>query len=250
MKDIYDYAKDYYNLGFNITYINPEENDPLKKKVYKAPSNNRIKLKNKRQLFEEIESFNWENATGVGTVLGFNKLRALDIDFLSKYKLNGESKKIDIYPLINEILNHLNLPKDYEWVVKTPSNGYHIIFYCENHEYEVPLNPVSEFKENKTKAFKPNRITLERFPHLGHFELRWDLHLVLPPSENEYGVRYSFLNSTKIPNSKPNFILIDDLNELIKEKCFEIDCDRKGYNLFLDDYHKNHFYIDYGEILI
>ena len=250
MKDLYDYAKDYYNLGFNITYINPEENDPLKKKVYKAPSNNRIKLKNKRQLFEEIESFNWENATGVGTVLGFNKLRALDIDFLSKYKLNGESKKIDIYPLINEILNHLNLPKDYEWVVKTPSNGYHIIFYCENHEYEVPLNPVSEFKENKTKAFKPNRITLERFPHLGHFELRWDLHLVLPPSENEYGVRYSFLNSTKIPNSKPNFILIDDLNELIKEKCFEIDCDRKGYNLFLDDYHKNHFYIDYGEILI
>ena len=32
MKDIYDYAKDYYNLGFNITYINPKENDPLKKK--------------------------------------------------------------------------------------------------------------------------------------------------------------------------------------------------------------------------
>jgi len=117
MKDIYDYAKDYYNLGFNITYINPKENDPLKKKVYKAPSNNRIKLKNKRQLFEEIKSFNWANATGVGTVLGFNKLRALDIDFLSKYKLNGESKKIDIYPLIIEILNILNLPIDYEFVV-------------------------------------------------------------------------------------------------------------------------------------
>ena len=250
MKDIYDYAKDYYNLGFNITYINPKENDPLKKKVYKAPSNNRIKLKNKRQLFEEIKSFNWANATGVGTVLGFNKLRALDIDFLSKYKLNGESKKIDIYPLIIEILNHLHLPKDYEWVVKTPSNGYHIIFYCENHEYEVPINPISDFKEKKTKAFKPNRITLERFPHLGRFELRWDLHLVLPPSENEYGDKYSFLNSTKIPNSKPNFILIDNLYELIKEKCFEIDCDKKGYNLFLDEYHKNHSYIDYNEIII
>ena len=250
MKDVYDYAIKYYNLGFNITYINPKENDPLKKKIYKAPSNNRIKLKNKRQLFKEIESFNWGNATGVGTVLGFNKLRALDVDFLSKYKLNGESKKIDIYPLIIEILNLLNLPKDYEWVVRTPSNGFHIIFYCENHKFEVPVNPISDFKEKKTKAFKPNRTTLKRYPHLGHFELRWDLHLVLPPSENELREKYSFLNSRKIPNSKPNRILIDDLYELIKEKCFETDYNRKGYNLFLDEYHQNHSYIDYSEILI
>ena len=36
MKDIYDYAIKYYNLGFNITYINPKENDP-KKRFIKHP---------------------------------------------------------------------------------------------------------------------------------------------------------------------------------------------------------------------
>ena len=252
MKDIYNYAIEYYNLGFKITYINPKENDPLKKKIYKAPSNNRIKLKNKRQLFEEIKSFNWGNATGVGTVLGFNKLRALDVDFLSKYKLNGESKKIDIYPLIIEILNLLNLPKDYEWVVRTPSNGFHIIFYCENHNYEVPINPISDFKEKKTKAFKPNSTTLKKFPHLGHFELRWDLHLVLPPSIDKEGNEYIFINSTSLPLDKPKKIEIDNLYTLIREKCYDVDLEsnRRGYNLFLDEYHRKHNYIDYSEILI
>ena len=53
----------------------------------------------------------------------------------------------DITPLVLETLEILKLPHNYEWVIKTPSNGFHIIFYCDDHKYNVSLNPISEFKE-------------------------------------------------------------------------------------------------------
>ena len=137
-------------------------------------------------------------------------------------------------------------------VIKTPSNGFHIIFYCDDHKYNVSLNPISEFKEKKIKAFKPNKDTLDLFPYLGHFELRWDLHLVLPPSKDREGNKYIFNNTRSFPLGKPKKIELDNLYKLIREKCYDVDLksNRKGYNLFLDEYHRKHNYIDYSEILI
>ena len=51
MNEIFNAALKYHDLGFNLTYINPKKNDPLKKKIYKAPTNNRQKLKKKKQEF-------------------------------------------------------------------------------------------------------------------------------------------------------------------------------------------------------
>ena len=172
MNEIFNAALKYHDLGFNLTYINPKKNDPLKKKIYKAPTNNRQKLKKKKQEFDELISFDWKNSSGVGTVLGYKKLRAIDIDFQSQLKLNGKSKLKDITPLVLETLEILKLPHTYEWVIKTPSNGFHIIFYCDDHKYNVWLKAISEFKEKKIKSFKPNKDTLDLFPYLGHFELR------------------------------------------------------------------------------
>ena len=70
----------------------------------------------------------------VGTVLGYKKLRAI-IDFQSQLKLNGKIKAKDITHFF-ETLEILKLPHNYEWVIKTPSNGFHIIFYCEQSQFQ------------------------------------------------------------------------------------------------------------------
>ena len=251
MDKLLDFALMYHSFGFNITHINPKRNDPLKKKIFKAPTNDRQTLKKRKQTKIELESLDWPNSTGLGTVLGFNNLRALDIDFKSKYKLDGTSKKIDLSGLLIEILSILNLPEDYEWVVKTPSNGFHIIFYSAQHKYDCDVNTISEFNELKTKAFKPNIKTQNKYPYFGHFELRWDLHLVLPPSRDKDNVEYMFFYQLKNPVNPPATVQIDKVYQLIQNKCFDVDLttNRKGYNLFLDKYHTDHNYIDYREIL-
>ena len=246
-----DYALKYYDFGFNVTYINPSLNDAKRKKIYKAPSSDRFLLKNKRQNKEDIFKYKWEESSGLGLVLGYNKIRAIDIDFQSNLKTNGESLKLNIQSLIEEILIKLKLPKNYEWVVKTPSGGYHILFYCEKHNFKTEINKVSEYNELKTKALKPNQKTLSKYNGLGHFELRWDLHLVLPPSVDKFGVKYKFCYS-EFPFSKPLQVDIKQIEKLFMEICLDHDVktNRKGYNLFLSDYHVNHDYIDYKQILL
>lgn len=252
MNNLLDFALKYHDFGFNITHINPSQNDPLKKKIFKAPTNDRQILKKRKQTKLEIESLDWKNSTGIGTVLGYNNLRALDIDFQSKYKLDGTSKSIDISRLIKEVLSILSLPENYEWVVKTPSNGFHLIFFSAKHNYDCLINSLSEHNEFKTKAFKPNLKTLKQFPHLGHFELRWDLHLVLPPSTDKEKVNYKFFNQSTFPKNIPSHVDIDKVYKLVELKCLDYDKEnkRRGYNLYLEKYHLEHNYIDYREILI
>jgi hypothetical protein len=146
MKNIFLYANLYHNFGINVTHIVPsfnEANKPNKNK-YKASSNDYSKLHYKKQTLEEIQSFDWENATGIGAIMGFGKLRALDFDGCNDLSV------------IIEALKELNLNIDYQWTAKTGSgNGFHIYFLAEEHRYPV--------KEDRTKAFKPNSFFKDRF---------------------------------------------------------------------------------------
>ena len=246
MEKLIEWAEYYHNLGFKVTHINPLLNDPKKKKIYKSPTNNRHLLITENQTKNDVINLDWTNSSGIGTVLGCNNLRAIDIDFESKYKLSGETKKIDIRPLIIEILESLGLPENYSWVVITPSGGAHVIFYSPAHMFKVTKNPVSEYGENKTKALKPNIKILRRFNKLGHFELRWDLHLVLPPSIDKEGVRYKFWN--QLPTVSPLNITSQDLNKFFVDFCYDEDKNKKGYNLRLNEYHTSHNFLDYTPI--
>ena len=78
--------------------------------------------------------------------------------------------------------------------------------------------------------------------------MRWRYHLTLPPSISKDGNQYNFINGT--PNCLPQEIKIDDVLFFIEKYCFDKDIERKvnGYNLFLDDYHKNHPHIDFKSI--
>lgn len=246
MDKLIEWAGYYHDLGFKVTHINPLLNDPKKKKIYKAPTNNRHLLKTQNQTKDDVLNLDWKNSSGIGTVLGCNNLRAIDVDFESKYKLSGETRKIDIRPLVLEMLESLGLPENYSWVVITPSGGAHVIFHSPQHMFRVVKNPVSDYGENKTKAIKPNLKILNHYPKLGHFELRWDLHLVLPPSINKDSIKYEFWNEP--PKDDPLSITSQDLNKFFVDFCFDEDGNKKGYNLRLNEYHLSHNFLDYTPV--
>ena len=197
---IFLYANYYYNWGFNVTCITTDRTE-YNKHVYdnngllKSSSYEWEKYKIVRQELDIFKSYNWQNAQGLGVVLGFNNLRALDIDYCNDLSI------------IDYFLTLLNLPLDYKWVVKSGSQkGFHILFYCENHKYTVI--------DGKIKAFKPNYRYSNSFKHI---ELRWFGHLVLPPSNHHSSNNYQFLNG--LPFESPKKITLIDLHALLIKYC-------------------------------
>jgi len=249
MKNLRDWAKYYYNLGFNVTHIVPEKNDPVKK-IFKAPTNNRQLITFRRQDRDEMLSYDWDNATGIGMVLERDNIRAIDIDHKSILKYDSNQKLSNLRNIIDDFLISVNLPADYPWVVETPTKGFHIIIQTNDLPYNLSINPNSKYKEKQLKAFLPNRKNQKVYPSFGHFEMRWRYHLTLPPSISKDGNQYNFINGT--PNCLPQEIKIEDVLCFVEKYCLEKDIDRKvnGYNLFLDDYHKNHIFLDFNSIYL
>jgi len=249
MKKLIDWAIHYYNLGFNVTHIVPEKNDP-EKKIFKAPTNNRQLITFRRQDRDEMLSYDWENATGIGMVLERDNIRAIDIDHKSILKYDSNQELSNLGNIVDDFLNSVNLPSDYPWVVETPTKGFHIIIRTNDLPYKLNINPTSKFKEKQLKAFLPNRKIQKAYPTFGHFEMRWRYHLTLPPSISKDGNRYNFINGT--PNCLPQEIKIEDVMCFVEKSCLDKDIDRKvnGYNLFLDDYHKKHIFLDFNSIYL
>lgn len=251
MKELRLWANYYYNMGFNVTHIIPNLNEGKAKNPYKSPTNNRHTLKNRRQTIDELNSYDWEHSTGIGVVLGFNNLRAIDFDF-SRWNRDVVPDKRN--QIINLCLQKLDLPNSYEWVIITPNGGFHILFYSGHHNIPV--------KENLTRAFTPNEKYYNYCDeyhisayHFKQIELRWEKHLVLPPSTIETTIHqetddrtfqtpfvefseYDFY-SKNIPKNPPFEIFSNDILNLLNEICYdEYDHNLKsGYNLHLSNYY-------------
>lgn len=181
-------GKHFYNLGLNITCISNRltEHNFYDPNLLKAPYHKWKHLKLDRQEENELEKFEWSEATGIGTIAGFNSLHILDIDGCS----NDE--------FINDILIILGLPKHYEWVVKTGSqDGYHIYFYSDI---------FGDLEENQVCSTFPANI--ENIGLFEKMELLWSTHVVLPDSLHKSGDKYKFINSA-YPTKKPGFIDIN-----------------------------------------
>ena len=249
MKNLRDWAKYYYNLGFNVTHIVPEKNDPAKK-IFKAPTNNRQLITYRRQNQDEMLAYDWDSATGIGMVLERDNIRAIDIDHKSILKYDSNQRLSNLTNIIDDFLISVNLPTDYPWVVETPTKGFHIIIQTNDLPYKLNVIPHSKYKERQLLAFLPNRKIQKAYPSFGHFEMRWRYHLTLPPSISKDGNRYNFINGT--PNCLPQEIKIEDVMCFVEKYCLDKDIDRKvnGYNLFLDDYHKKHIFLDFNSIYV
>ncbi len=270
MNNLRLWANYYYNMGFNVTHINAKLNHKAKN-PYKSATNNRFALRNKRQEVSELNSLDWENSDGIGVVLGFNNLRAIDFDF-HRWSIEVNHDKRDEF--ISICLDTMNLPKSYEWVISTPKGGFHILFYSRWHNIPV--------KENLTKAFTPNVKYYDKYNtsyfHFKQIELRWEKHLVLPPSLSKNVVHketeswsyeepieqfsnYEFLNK-KLPISNPLEVETKSIHKLLNEICYDdygkegsyINSKKSGYNIHLSGYYDSQeegsiqFYIE-GEFL-
>jgi len=200
----------YYQMDFNITHICPERNRirdiklGIKKNPYKSSTNDRTNFHIFKQKSEELEDFYWSDAVGIGTVAGFNGLRALDFD---------GSMSIEF---INSVVSMLGLPNDYEWVVKSGSdNGFHIIFYCDNFEFAGYKRRLRRYYSNDKYSTKFKCI-----------DFIWFNHLILPPSKHKTNNYYSFLN-TDYPTKKPLVIEKNILQTVLFELCYEYG----GFNI-------------------
>lgn len=75
-------ANYYHSLGFNIiattnkvTIQNFSDNN-----IFKAPSAEWLNIDERCQTVTELDSINWGESIGVGTILSWNNLCAIDLD--------------------------------------------------------------------------------------------------------------------------------------------------------------------------
>ena len=112
------WAKYYHSLGFNVTCITNyiTEHNFAFRSLAKAPYHKFDHLYDSRQTVEELESYDWDNATGVGIVLGYDNVMAIDIDGCERVEF------------AEEVLKALDLDLDYEWLIRSGShNGFHVV---------------------------------------------------------------------------------------------------------------------------
>lgn len=190
-------ALEYYdNFNFNITRMLSEKNIYNNNhNIFKHPSHNWDYLSIERQNRSDLTSSNWDNVTGIGAVLGFNFLRALDIDSCNDINF------------VLQLLDILNLPNNYQWTIKSGSkNGFHILFKCENENIKLS-DPIRI-------AFSSNKYHQRFFKKI---EFRWEKHIVLPPSIHESGHKYEFLFGE--PSEMPINVEIEQLKLIIDQYC-------------------------------
>lgn len=183
--EILQFARHYFALGMNVTCISNQLNEHnfYCRNILKTPNHIWKHLFSQRQLQKEFEQYEWNTATGVGSVTGFQDLRVIDIDGCNDYDF------------LDEVLDFLDLPANYEWVTLSGSkNGFHIFINC---------NKFSYLEENQVVTTFPPK---EGFKHIFEkIEILWNTHVVLPPSIHNSGSSYSFINC-KCPKTLPQLV--------------------------------------------
>ena len=222
------YANLYHYFGINVTCIQgkPEDKetylyeDPWSsteiRHPFKEPSDPDWKtFFDEEQTIEYIQNQDWEDASGIGAVLGYNGLRALDFDDLDiLFPNNYKKERFDKY--VNKVLELLNLPSDYQWVVRSGGGcGFHVIFRTKD---------ISDF-DCDSVGFIASSNTAKEYGRFERMELRWKDHLVLPPSKSigYYNDNYLYRPECQwyrfyrgnFPNYAPKEVEIDNLNNLL-----------------------------------
>lgn len=183
--DLKEIALKYKKFGFNISCVTNKRNlyNSEFSSIMKTPSHNWKNLSYKHQKRKEWENYDWENAVGIGCFPYWNDIVVINIEGCNDLEF------------LKEILSCLNLPQDYEWVIKTGSNnGYHI--YYEGYKNEDFID------EGKVNTYYPKK---EFEKYFDKIEFLWEAHIILPPSFHESGFKYSFLNCD-FPKESPKTI--------------------------------------------
>ena len=123
----------------------------------------------KAQTWSDLEGSGWDWSGGVAAINGVGGWHSLDIDEAVSSTILGV------------ILNLLDLPQEYPWVVQS-RRGYHLWFRCA--EEDLLLGP------KKKGCFVGSPLEGGKFKQL---EVRWSENItVLPPSVHPSGYAYSW----------------------------------------------------------
>jgi hypothetical protein len=230
MKNIYRSACYFYDLGINIfcisnniTYKNYDALNTLK-----SPCHSWEHMIERRQTKEELDKLPWAQATGLGIILGYNNLMAIDVDGFYDEKL------------IKLICEFLSLPSDYKWVVLSGSKtGFHIILEVTDKEiindrnfkeydyetysqfstwpnYQFEFTP---FGKGNANAYYPVSSQIRPFNKM---EFLWKANLAIPPSQHISTDSYNFING--FPKLKPSTVSIKKLFQLKEKTCSIQSC--------------------------
>lgn len=205
----------YYRLfGMNLSQIkwdNTQDDTQCFKSAFDKEWKRYCK---ERQPIRYILNWDWTGCVGLGVILGYNQYRALDIDFTGTIAFDEIYPNQGLNGFIDEMLGILNLPKDYPWVVRSGSgSGFHIIFRCEGSQVTDDIETIS-YTANKYYS----EITYGQFIRI---ELRWNDHLVLPPSVHMSGYHYKFRNGN-LPTTAARNVSLHSIEELAYKYCSEI----------------------------
>lgn len=142
-------------------------------------------LQTERQTIEQVQSYNWNNMTGIGIVCGVNGYTCIDIDMA----VNDVTRQT--------VLRELGLEDTYSWQVKSGSgNGYHI--WVTLNERLPLMNEKGVLKGNsKDGSFK-------------QMEIRWKgCQTLIPPSSHASGNSYVWFHNE--PNSQPSTVSAESI---------------------------------------
>ena len=195
--------------GSQINTYNYNDNN-----IFKAPFHSIAQLKNNRQSKEELYEMDWDSAVGLGIILGWGGICAIDIDGC-------------IEPRVLELIyEKLGLPSNYSWTIRSGSQaGYHIIVQCQdmpiedksvdtrNLETDVKDLEKQIFGLGLANAYYP--FANKRF--FSKIEFIWRGNIMLPPSLHVSGNNYSFFHN--LPKYKPQNVSFSNLKNLASILC-------------------------------
>lgn len=202
-----EYANYYHQLGLNVTCIsNKKTIYNANSKRYKSPCHSTNHLLVQRQDANELQSYDWDNAIGVGTMAG------------QKIILNGKEYKLVVLDFdgiesseLENVLRVLRLPKNYEWVISTGSKlGFHIIILLnsDNVLYNAKKDIIASMQ----------RMLGEPSVYFDRLEILLKSHVVLPPSIHGSTFSYDFYYCD-LPQSMPKILDCDDMYFFLDECC-------------------------------
>ena len=217
------FAEYFHEMDMNISCVSTQTtkyNFLFGPKRLKAPTYDWEKYQQERQPLDILQGYDFEKALGIGLILGYNNLAAIDIDGCVDEEI------------VYLILEKLGLPKDYSWVVKSGSQaGYHIIYRTKlpSIDYIRESRNLSNYQKldndfgkvdvnayyplyKKTLVFKNDQTILIDSNSFCKIEFKWKKHVILPPSIHASSKQYKFMHS--IPTKLPCEVNFEELSKL------------------------------------
>ncbi len=187
------YAEIYHqHFGFNVLPVRG-----------KKPTISWDRWQSDKQTIDDIEKMEWTNSTGIGIPIGLDDLRLLDLD------------AVEDYEILDRLLEDLELPNKYPWVVQSGSGeGFHISIRSPS-----PTLPEGKGVFEKLGGDKAvYKLQMKEQGLCKHIELRWkDCQTVFPPSRHESGGVYSFYYEE--PKKLPVYVDAEKLINVLEKYC-------------------------------